>query len=158
MDISSDQFKTEGIFDGQEDRANYYGRYIETFARAGGAACFPFKFEDNGVPGYGIEGTPALAAVSEQIRGLTPEVPTHEPEIGEIPMSEEPFRGTIAEYLTAHPTQKLWVSPGMALIRSRGSGTSRERTAWLDNPDPTTWEYLREEGGYVAVVRLHPNQ
>ena len=75
VDVGSGQFKTEGIFDDQADRANYYGRYIETFAQAGGAACFPFKFEDNGVPGYGIQGTPALTTVSEQIAKLATNIP-----------------------------------------------------------------------------------
>ena len=43
---------------------------IAALDRAGCAAAFPFKFEDAGVPGFGIDGTPALAAVSEQIAKL----------------------------------------------------------------------------------------
>ena len=155
VDIGSGQFKTEGIFDDDTDRADYYGRYLQTFARAGGAACFPFKYEDEGVPGYGMRGTPTLAAVSEQIRRLTPEIPIPPPQIGETPM--EPFRGTIEQWLADHPDRRLWKPPTGPLIRIRGSGTSAEQTAWLDNDNPKIWDRLVREGGYVWTERVYPN-
>lgn len=48
---------------GQGTRADYYGRMTKECAELY-AACFPFKYEDQGVPGFGMVGTPALAAVS----------------------------------------------------------------------------------------------
>lgn len=57
-------------FRSQEERATYYGKLVEVADWVGCAAVLPFKYEDAGVPGFGIEGTPALAAVSEQIQRL----------------------------------------------------------------------------------------
>ncbi len=48
---------------GQGTRADYYGRMTAECAELY-AAVFPFKWEDAGVPGFGMVGTPALAAVS----------------------------------------------------------------------------------------------
>ena len=48
-------------------RASYYGHMTRTISLQC-AAAFPFKYEDAGVPGFGIEGTLALDAVSKIAR------------------------------------------------------------------------------------------
>lgn len=82
----------------QQKRARYYGMMTETLSKIG--PCAPFKWEDAGVPGFGMVGTPALAAVSAVAKELrkAPEIPTSVPQTGEIPMAN-----TIEEYLAANP-------------------------------------------------------
>lgn len=67
-------------------------------------------------------------------------------------ISREPFHGTIEQYVQTYG-ETLWQPPGAPLIRSRGSGTSRERTAWLDRPE---WVRVTEEGGHVVTEQLYP--
>lgn len=57
-------------FQTASERGEYYGRMIATSAELECAAILPFKWEDAGVPGFGITGTPAAAAVSDAIRAL----------------------------------------------------------------------------------------
>lgn len=57
-------------FSSQLERTDYHRWGVITLHDAGCAACFPFKWEDNGVPGFGLVNTSALAAITEQIGKL----------------------------------------------------------------------------------------
>lgn len=51
-------------FTSQGQRGEYYGRMVESAAAIGCEAAIPFKYEDAGVPGYGMAGTSALPSFS----------------------------------------------------------------------------------------------
>lgn len=135
-------------------RGQYYGDMVTAAAEVGCEFVLPFKYEDEGVPGFGMRGTPALDAVTKASFNLDHEIEIQTPQNGEIAMVTEPYKGTLADWL-AETEEKLWKPPNAPLIRSRGSGASKELTAWLDKPE---WELVHQEGGYVWVERVYPNQ
>ena len=74
-------------------------------------------------------------------------------------INRPPFWGTIEQWLATQPGTTLWKPPGIPLLRSRGSGTSRERTGLIDKVDGESiseFVQVREEGGYVYVDQIYP--
>ena len=113
-------------------RGRYYGAMTETCASFGPniGAAFPFKYEDAGVPGFGIEGTPALAAASAAIATLTNSPLANLPQLSTPELSKPGGPMKLEEVAAKHGGL---YSPAVTLSTSKGKPTAR--IAWVNRPE-----------------------
>ena len=116
-------------FRNQAERGAYYGELVNAANASGCAGVLPFKYEDEGVPGFGMQGTPSLEAFRQastkmQASGTAKTDSRHENGLDE--------GGTVKlEALAAQ--HGGFYSPPVTLSTSKGKPTAR--IAYVNKPE-----------------------